>query len=182
MSGNASISAKWGWFLLLGIVSILAGMFAIAHPLMVTLAGVIFIGASLLVGGVVQVIQSFMMKEWQGFAFGILGGLLSVIGGVLIMQQPAAGSVIITLFLLAALVIGGILRIVIALRHRDLPLWWVLACGGVVSVVVGVALYASMPWSSLWILGTLIGVELIVQGLGWSGFAFDLRKRHSAPA
>ena len=93
---------------------------------------------------------------------------------------PVTGSAVITLFLLAALVVGGATRIVIALQHRDLPLWWVLAVGGVVSVIVGVALYAAMPWSSLWILGTLIGVELIFQGVGWASFSFDLRKRHNA--
>lgn len=179
MSGSLSISAKWGWFLLLGIVSIVAGIFAMAHPLLVTLAGVIFIGASLLIGGTFQVIQSFMTKEWSGSALGVIGGFLSIIGGVLTMQEPAIGSVIITLFLLAALVVGGIVRIVIALRHRDLPMWWLLALGGLVSVVVGVMLYATMPWSSLWILGTLIGVELIFQGAGWTGFSLDLRRRHN---
>ncbi len=177
MSDHATIASKWGWFLVLGLVSILAGMFAIAHPLLVTLAGVIFIGASLLVGGVFQVIQSFMTTGWNGFALGLFGGLLSIVGGVLIMQEPAAGSVIITLFLLVALVVSGITRIVIALRHRELPMWWLLALGGLASAIIGVVLYMSMPWSSLWILGTLIGVELIFQGVGWTGFALNLRRR-----
>lgn len=178
MSGSSSISAKWGWFVLLGVVSILAGVFALGHPLLVTLAGVIFIGASLLISGVAQIVHAFMMKGWSGFAFAMLGGVISVIGGVLIMQEPVAGSVVITLFLLAALVVGGVLRIGIALKHRELPLWWLLALGGVVSVVVGVFLYAALPWSGLWVLGTLIGVELVVQGVGWMGLGMDLRKRH----
>lgn len=178
MSGSAAISAKWGWFLLVGVVSIVAGVFAIAHPLLVTLVGVIFIGASLLVGGAFQVIQSFMTKQWGGFLLALFSGLLSIVGGLLIMQEPAVGSVIITLFLLAVLVVGGILRIMIAMRHRDLPMWWLVALGGLVSVVVGVMLYATMPWSSLWILGTLIGVELIFQGVGWTGFSLNLRQRH----
>ncbi len=178
MSDQSTIASKWGWFLLLGVVSLIAGVFAIAHPLLVTLAGVIFIGASLLVGGIFQVIQSFMTKEWRGFALSIIGGLLSIIGGVLIMQEPVAGSIVITLFLLAVLVVSGVVRIVIAVQHRDMPMWWLLALGGLVSVVVGVLLYATMPWSSLWILGTLIGVELIFEGVGWTSFSLDLRRRH----
>lgn len=178
MSGSSSVSSKWGWFLLLGVVSIVAGVFAIAHPLVVTLASVIFIGASLFVGGVFQVVQSWFTKDWSGFALSIIGGLLSIIGGVLVMQEPVTGSVIITLFLLAALVVSGITRIVIALRHRDLKAWWLLALGGLASVVIGIMLYMSMPWSSLWILGTLIGVELLFQGVGWTAFAMDLRRRN----
>jgi len=170
------MSAKWGRFLVLGIVSILAGIFAVGHPSVVTLAGVIFIGASLFVGGVAQVIQAFMTKEWSSFALSVIGGVLSMIAGVLIMQEPVVGSVSITLFLLAALVVGGMLRIAIALRHRELPMWWLLALGGLISILVGAILYASLPWSGLWVLGTLIGVDLIVQGVGWTGFGLDLRK------
>jgi uncharacterized membrane protein HdeD (DUF308 family) len=179
MADNSAISAKWGWFMLLGLVSIAAGIFALIHPVIVTLVGVIFIGASLIVSGVFQLIQSFMTKEWSGFTLGLIGGLLSIVGGVLIMQEPVTGSVIITLFLLVVLVVSGIVRIVIALRHRELPMWWVLALGGLVSVVVGILLYATMPWSSLWILGTLIGIELVFEGAGWTSFSLDLRKRRA---
>jgi uncharacterized membrane protein HdeD (DUF308 family) len=179
MSGSSSITSKWGWFVVLGLVSILAGVFALGHPLLFTLIGVLFIGASLIVSGITQIIQSFMAKGWSNSAFGIIGGLLSIIGGVLVMQEPVTGSVVITLFLLAALVVGGVLRIMIAFKHRELPMWWLLALGGVVSVIVGIMLYAALPWSGLWVLGTLIGVELLFQGIGWLGFGMDLRKRHA---
>ena len=42
-------------------------------------------------------------------------------------------------------------------------------------VVVGILLYSSMPWSGLWVLGTLIGIELIVSGVTWLQFGFALR-------
>ena len=179
MADSSSISAKWGWFLLLGLVSMVAGVFALVNPLVVTLVSVIFIGASLMVGGVFQLIQSFMTKEWSGFTLGIIGGLLSIIGGILIMREPVAGSVIITLLLLAVLVVSGVVRIVIALRHRELRMWWFLALGGLVSVVAGILLYATLPWSSLWILGTLIGIELLFEGAGWISFSLDLRKHRA---
>jgi len=161
---------------ILGIVSVLGGVFALGHPLIVTLAGVIFIGAALLVSGVAQIVQAFMTKAWSGFLFSILGGLLSIVGGVLIMQEPVAGSVIITMFLLAVLVVSGVLRIMLAFRHRHLAMWWLMALGGLVSVVVGIMLYQALPWSGLWVLGTLIAVEMIVQGVGWIGFGLGLRK------
>jgi len=41
---------------------------------------------------------------------------------------------------------------------------------------VGIMLYQALPWSGLWVLGTLIAVEMIVQGVSWIGFGMDLRK------
>jgi len=39
------------------------------------------------------------------------------------------------------------------------------ALSGLISAVIGALLYASLPWSGLWVLGTLIGIELVVQGV-----------------
>ena len=44
-------------------------------------------------------------------------------------------------------------------------------------LVVGVMLYATLPWSGLWVVGTLIAVELIVQGVSWLQFGLALRRR-----
>jgi uncharacterized membrane protein HdeD (DUF308 family) len=86
------------------------------------------------------------------------------------------GSIILTLLLLVALLVGGIMRIIIALRHRELTGWWVMMLGGIISIVLAVMLYASLPWSGLWVLGTLIAVELLVQGITWLRFGFSLRR------
>jgi uncharacterized membrane protein HdeD (DUF308 family) len=101
-----------------------------------------------------------------------------VIGGLLIMDEPAQGSLIITLLLLMALTVSGIVRIVIALRHRELKYWWLMALGGLCSALIGVWLFAALPWSGLWVLGTLIAVELLIQGVTWLQFGLALRRRH----
>ena len=177
--GFTHVTSNWGWFVALGVGMLLAGFFALGDVVAVTLLSVAFIGALLLVGGVFQVVHAFMTRSWSAFALNLLGGLLYCFGGLLIMNEPLQGSIVITMILLFALVIGGVLRIVIGLRHRELSGWWLLVLGGVVSVVVGVMLYASLPWSGLWILGTLIGIELIFQGVTWLQFGLMLR-RHRA--
>jgi uncharacterized membrane protein HdeD (DUF308 family) len=169
---------KWGWFVLLGAALIAAGIFALGDVVAVTLASVIFIGAMLLVGGVFQIVHAFMTRTWSSFLFQFLGGALYIVGGLLIMDEPDQGSVLITLLLLAAFIVGGVLRIVIALRHRDMTGWWVLLLGGIVSLVVGVLLFAELPWSGLWVLGTLIAVELIMMGVTWLQFGLTLRHVH----
>ncbi|MBS0560053.1 MAG: HdeD family acid-resistance protein [Proteobacteria bacterium] len=178
LGNSARITGKWGWFVALGIVCILAGFFALGDVVAFTLVSVIFIGAMLLVSGVFHLVHAFMVKTWGQVGLNAALGVLYVLGGFLIMNEPVQGSLVITLFLLAALVVGGVIRFVIAVSHRELAYWWLMALGGVLSVVVGVMLYMSMPWSSLWVLGFLIAIELIIQGVTWLQFGLALRRRH----
>jgi len=174
------ISGKWGWFVALGLVSILAGLFILLTDVVAaTLFTTIFIGAMLLVSGVFQVIHSFATKTWGQFGLSLVMGLLYIAGGFLIMDEPVQGSVVITVMLLIALVVSGVFRIVIALRHREMKYWWLMALGGLCSAAIGVWLFAALPWSGLWVLGTLIAVELLIQGVTWLQFGLALRRRHA---
>lgn len=60
--GYAQVATKWGWFVALGVVLLLAGILALGDVVAFTLVSVIFIGAMLLVGGIFQIIQAFMTK------------------------------------------------------------------------------------------------------------------------
>ena len=44
------------------------------------------------------------------------------------------------------------------------------------SLLVGIMLYMMLPWSGLWVVGTLIAVELIMHGVSWIQFGLSLRK------
>jgi uncharacterized membrane protein HdeD (DUF308 family) len=81
---------------------------------------------------------------------------------------------------MAALMVGGVVRIVLALQHRDIAAWGLILFSGVVSIVVGYLLYASLPWSGLWLLGTLIAMELLLQGSSWLYFGIALRFARNA--
>lgn len=169
-------NAKWGWYVALGILQILLGIFAWFDVIGVSLAGAIFIGAALLVGGVFQIIHSFMDRGWGGFLLQLLAGILYVIGGFLIMSEPVQGAVVITLVVCILMVVAGCFRVALATRHWHLAGAGLLLFGGLVSIGVGIALYATLPWSGLWVLGTLIAVELIIHGAAWLEFGLGLRR------
>ena len=167
---------RWGWFVALGIAQVVLGIIAWFDVIAFTLAGVIFIGALLLVAGAFQIIHAFMDREWGAFILHLLVGVLYVIGGFLLMYEPVQGSVVITILVAFALVIGGVLRIVIAAQHRHMPGWGLLLASGVISLLVGLMLYLTLPWSGLWVVGTLIAVELIFHGVSWVQFGLALRR------
>jgi len=168
--------SNWAWFVVLGILQILLGVFCWFDVIAATLAGVIFIGAALLVGGILQIIHAFFDRAWGGFLLHVLSGVLYAIAGILIMMEPVQGSIIITLILAILLIVAGISRIVLSISHWHLGGSGLLLLGGVVSIVVGVVLYVTLPWSGLWVLGTLIAIELIFHGAAWFEFGLSLRR------
>ena len=171
----SSIAKRWVWFVALGAVLVLLGVIAWSDVAAVTLASTIIVGASLIVGGVFQILQCLMVREWRGFIFGLLSGALYLVGGLLIINEPVQGAVVLTILLAATVVVGGVARIVIAFGHRDVRAWGLVIFSGLVSIVVGCLLYASLPWSGLWVLGTLVAIELLIQGAGWLYFGIALR-------
>ena len=177
---TANIAKKWGWFVALGIAMIALGVIAWLDVVAVTIAGTIFVGAMLFLGGAFQIIHAFMTKEWRGFIMSLFCGVLYVAGGVLIMNEPEQGALFLTLLVVAALVVGGVVRIILALTHRDIAAWGLILLSGIVSIVVGYLLYANLPWSGLWVVGTLIAADLLVQGSSWVYFGLALRFARNA--
>jgi uncharacterized membrane protein HdeD (DUF308 family) len=84
--------------------------------------------------------------------------------------------VAITVFASACFVVVGVLRSIMALQYRGLPGWGIILASGLISLVVGMCLYLSLPWSGLWLIGTFIAVELIASGIGWVQFGLALRQ------
>lgn len=170
----------WFWFVLLGIAQILLGAFAWIDVEVATLAGTLVIGALLVIAGVLQVLHSFLDRRWGAFFLHLLSGVLYAVAGFLIMGEPVQGAVTLTIVLTAMLIVGGVVRIAMSLSHWHLAGAGLLLIGGLVSVGVGIGLYLMLPWAGLWVLGTLIAVELFLHGAAWIEFGLGLRRlRHA---
>lgn len=167
---------QWMLFVALGLVSIFLGAIAWMDAISVTLASTVFLGILFIIVGAIQIAHAFAVREWGGFLFSLLLGILYVVGGVLLIEEPATGSLVLTVFIAMCFVVAGTVRVVLALQNRAVPGWWLMLLGGLVTLAVGIMLYASLPWSGLWLVGTLIAVELIIAGVGWVQFGLALRR------
>ena len=100
---------------------------------------------------------------------------LSFIIGLLFLTNPGGGLAALTLLLIVFFIIGGMARIVFALTIRPLPDWgWVLA-SGVIGVLLGVYLFASLPLTAAWLLGLLFGIQLLSEGAALSYMTWKIR-------
>ncbi len=175
-----TIHEKWGWFLTLGIVFILAGFFALAMPLASSIAVTIVAAIALAFVGIVQIVQAFSVRSWGGFIWQLVIGVVLLIGGVAFYLNPVAGSLALTLLVAAVFLAKGIFQLVLGFRLRPHPgSGWVIAAG-ILALLVGLMIFFAWPFSGIYALGTLAGISLMFTG--WSYVAISLAARRMGTA
>lgn len=171
---------RWGWLLTLGILMIATGVIALTFAPFATLGTVYVLGWLIAISGIVETIQAFHLSRWSGVFLHIAGGALGVLLGLLIVTHPAAGALVLTMLLSAYLTVIGLFRAISAfhLRHQS---WGWAAFDGIVTLVFGLLLWVSWPFSALWFLGFAVGIALLLRGWAIVMFAVAVRAAgHSA--
>jgi uncharacterized membrane protein HdeD (DUF308 family) len=165
---------NWGWFLALGIISIILGLIALLDSIAATVVSMIFFGWVLLVAGIVEAVHT--LRHWHsGHVFlHSLNAVLSLVVGLMLLGHPLAGALVMTLLLAAYFTVAGIFRIVAALRLRP-PQWGWAVTSGIITLVLGILVWAQWPVSGLWIIGLFIGIHLIFAGWTQVMLAFAVR-------
>ena len=107
-------------------------------------------------------------------ALSLCSSIMYAAAGLLAMSEPAHGAALLTLLLVMTIVTGGILRVAAVLRSGRVQTRPLLL-GGIASIVIGALIYLTLPWPGLWVLGTLIAIELFLRGSGWFYVGLALR-------
>jgi uncharacterized membrane protein HdeD (DUF308 family) len=174
------LTKNWGWLLVLGIVFIVLGTIGLGMLFALTIVSVLFFGVLMLIGGGVQFVDAFKCKGWKGIVWHVVMAILYVLGGIVVIIDPVLASVVITLMLAGVITGAGIVRLIIALQHRDSKGWgWALA-SGIISIVLGIMIFARWPVSGLWIIGLFVAIEMIING--WSYIFLALAAKNAGRA
>ena len=174
------ITEKWGWFLALGIVLIVAGLAAIAFPFLSTIAAKIMLGWLFLIGGVVMILHAFNAPGWKGFIWELLIGILYLVAGVYLSFFPLTGLVTLAILLAALFIAEGVAEVIMAFQVRPHEGWGWLLLSGIAALAVGVMIGMDLPGSATWALGLLVGINLIFSGWSYVFLALAGRKADAA--
>ena len=117
-TGSAKPVPTW-WLVVVGLLGIAAGIVTFAWPGITAIVLVVLIGAWALVHGIFEIIGAIQLRkeidnEWTL----ILGGLLSVVFGVIVLAAPGAGALGLIWAIAAYSIVFGILFVALALRLR----------------------------------------------------------------
>jgi uncharacterized membrane protein HdeD (DUF308 family) len=171
-SGLRSVTPPFWVCVLLGIVMILAGLAVLGDVVLVTVISTMFIGWASIATGAFEVIHAFWTKGWGGFVWQVVLGILYIAFGVVIVSQPVASALILTYVLGLCLLISGFVRILLGFSHwREAG--WIMLLSGLFVVLAGLVILTGFPMTGLWVLGFLLGVDLITHGLGWLTYAWQ---------
>src|SRR6476660_2821026 len=107
---SEELKHHWRRFVVLGAALIALGVVALGSVGIATMASVLVFGWILVVAGILETVHAWRIRGWSGFTRHLLGGVLSFVVGGLIVANPAAGMLSLTLLMAAFFIVGGIFR------------------------------------------------------------------------
>jgi uncharacterized membrane protein HdeD (DUF308 family) len=156
---------------------VLFGVMALVWPRLTVATLVLTFGAFALVGGISDVIGSIVnRKEDQYWWLVLLGGLASLVAGVLVVVWPQLTALFLLYIIAARALVTGILDIITAIRLRkEIEGEVLLILGGLVSVLFGLIAFARPGAGALAVI-SLIAIYAIFVGAILIVLAFRMRR------
>jgi len=154
----------WRGWLFIGILSILTGIAAIIVPQIAALAVEMLLGWLFIFVSFLQGIHAYHMYRHRGFGLSILSTLLFLIVGVLLLVFPMSGVMTLTLVIGLFFFLGGFFKSMLAFQLRPLQGWGWMLFSGIISLGLGILIFSMLTKVASWVIGILIGVDLICGG------------------
>jgi uncharacterized membrane protein HdeD (DUF308 family) len=165
------VAANWWLFLIIGLVSAVAGVLAIVYPDITLLAIGIFAGVSLLFIGAMEIVEA-IAGEPDSRVLSALVGALSLLAGLICLRRPGESLLAVVVVLGIYLVMAGIIRFVRSFAElEDRALLMMLA---LLDIILGI-LILSLPKLSLVTLAVLFAISLLARGVFMIVVAFRMR-------
>ncbi len=154
-----------GWSIALGVLMIILGIIAILAPWEFGLLIVLVVGWAAIFNGAAQLIFAFRAHSGGRAILEAILGLIYIVAGIYLLMHPAGGLLALTLLLACFLLVYGIVALVLAFHMRPLRGWiWILV-DAIVTILLGILIWAHWPLNTEWVVGTLFGISIIMSGV-----------------
>src|SRR5260370_27688234 len=148
------------WGILMFVCGILAGDLSLASSIGI----VILLAWLILFAGISHLIFAFHSHSVGGFLWQVLLALIYGAAAIYMLMNPLLGVLSLTLLLAVFLLVEGILEIALYFGIRRIRYCgWVLF-DGIVTLVLGILIWAQWPSSSVWVIGSFVGISFVVSG------------------
>lgn len=177
MSGGGMIVRKTRvWFMVMAVVFILLGVFAIVEPGVAGLAVAMLVGWVLMFGGVAHLVAAFSGGGAGRVIWQTLIGFAYIVGGIYFATHPFLALGSLTLILAGVLFMEAVFEAIAYFRMRRAHGAGWLLVDALFALLLSGLIWTGWPSSSIWAIGTLVGVKLLITGV--SRLAFGLSSRN----
>ncbi len=160
-----AIKKRSAWSIFMGVVTAVLGLFLIVYPLATAAITTVFLGWTLIFVGIAQFVFALHSQTAGKFFLKILLGVLYGIAGIALAFFPIAGVALLTVILGSLLLVYGFAATIGAFELRPADGWGWLLFDGIATFLAGMLILAKWPSSSLWAIGTLVGVAVLMGGI-----------------
>jgi uncharacterized membrane protein HdeD (DUF308 family) len=153
------------WSLVLSLLMIAAGVLAIFAPGIAGVAVTLLFGWLLIVSGVLHLGFAWRAGHASAVVGEILLGILYGGIGFYLIARPVAGLESLTLAIAIYLVLESVLEFVLAFQLRPVSGSGWLLVDGIITLALAALIGSGWPTSSVWAVGTLVGVSMLFSGI-----------------
>jgi uncharacterized membrane protein HdeD (DUF308 family) len=175
------VRLHWWWFLLLGALLLICGTLALAFPIITSVFAISVLSIVLMVAGVATLVSAFWTGRWSGFLVQLLVGMLYLAAGFVISDRPGLSIFLLTVYVAVTFMVMGIFRAMAAMVLRY-PQWGWALLNGCVTFLAGLVIYRHLPLDVVWVIGLLVGLEMIFSGWTWIMLALVIKRIPAGPA
>ena len=104
---------------LLGVLSLIIGLYAVRHVLVTLLALAVLLGIFWVVNGAVELFSALSHREMQGRGWTAFMGILSIVSGIIVLAYPGISLRVLVVVLSIWLLVYGVMLILLASQIRS---------------------------------------------------------------
>jgi uncharacterized membrane protein HdeD (DUF308 family) len=162
--------------IVLSILLIILGLVAIALPIATSVGIAIVFGWLILFDGFAQLAHAFQSKGIGHIVWKLLVAAFYLFAGVYLLARPVRGLLGLTLALGILFVAEGVAALTAYFSTRGSRTGWLLV-DGLISLALGFLIWIHWPFRSFWIIGTLAGIIILMNGTTRLMMALAARRR-----
>jgi uncharacterized membrane protein HdeD (DUF308 family) len=150
----------------IAILMIVLGFIAIVFPFFATIATTLMFGWIFIFAGIAQIAYAFQSRVTGQVVWKLILGFLYFLAGIFVMVNPLEGAFAFTLVLGITIFMQGVIQVSLAFQMRRIsPHWGWMLVSGISGIIFGIFVWSTSPFSAAWLIGILIGTNLLFDGM-----------------
>ena len=146
-----------------GVIFLIIGLVGIFWPVLMSVTTAIFVGWLFVFSGIMIGWHTWKTnpKDWLGW----FKTVIFFLTGLFIVIHPFPGIAALGLLFAIYFLLDTFASTALAFTMRPEKHWWIALLNGILSLAIAIFFLIGWPFSSLWLVGLLVGISLFFDGI-----------------